>query len=271
MDLARLILVQEALEDWGKRKAKSPHEVLPVAYSSDRLRMIKAASGMPLARFSKSLWGQHTDAERYEDPIQDKSVIRAWLRGERTMSIDTLWSIVTKALGLNWISSSQALMFHLDLLERKAVITTLRPYLKRVRNRAEYRKHGNAPYQLAAVLANEIAARITLKCKAEILFAEDIDELRRLTAIYNPDRDIDLLLLNIEIEQWKSEHIAGKTAQVMQATWYAETPTVSKLSEWSRHCQGNITESEWIEKAFDEFGLTEILRQNCVSEGTNIC
>lgn len=255
MDLARLILVQEALEDWGKRKAEKPHEVLPVAYSSARLCTVKAAAGMPLEKFSKSLWGQHTDPERYGDPIQAKRVIRDWLKGERTMTIDILWAIITKALGLNWISAGQALTLHLDLLERKAVITALRPYLKRVRNRADYRMSEDPPYKLAEVLATEVAARITLKCKSDILLVEDPAELRRCLALYNPDRDIDLLLLNVEIEQWKHENFVEKTSQAMQAAWFSETSTLSSLSEWHLQRRKDGTVNEWIKEGFDELGL----------------
>lgn len=180
MDVGRLLLLKEALQNWADRKAGKPREVLPVQYSAKHMQMLKNAASLPLVEFSKALWGQCSDERRNEEPARDKSVIHAWLRGDesRPMAIDALWEIVGKARNLGWITDSQALMLHMDLAERKAVTVAAQNYLRRLRNRAEGRSKGNAPHELAVALSLEITAKIKLKCFAEKLAVEYPEELK---------------------------------------------------------------------------------------------
>lgn len=262
MDIGRLLLLKEALQNWADRKAGKLREVLPVQYSAMRMQAIKNAAGLPLAEFSKTLWGQCNDEKRNEEPALDKSVIHAWLRGDksRPISIDALWEIVGKAHNLGWITDSQALILHMDLAERKAVTVAAQNYLRRLKNRAECRSNGDAPHQLAAALCMEISARVKLKCSAEIMLLEDPEGLKQAMLQCNPARDADLTLLGAEIDQEKGKLISSRTEATALRSWFTKDGQ-KWLSQIPTAGDGKM--EAWLESALNELG---VLPQFCHTE-----
>lgn len=100
--------------------------------------------------FSAALFGQDspgTEAklDKYDKDAlltKKKRILRRLINSEAPMQSDDFRRVIANAWLHGWISATQAISIHQNLLELEATSSWLRKFLKRLRNRAAFRRTG---------------------------------------------------------------------------------------------------------------------------------